>query len=359
MLEWVMLSLALIGALAASYTDLKHGIIPNKLTFSLFFAGIAGNVAIALISGDHSLIFDLGKAILATFALGYALWLLGGMAAGDVKEFLFLAALLPRYPEVLRNYFSPSLAWYPFPLSVFINTFVAIFPFLFIYAFAISIKKKVKMREFLEPLLKPGQKLKNVFYLAGAFSVGMLLGKGIAALGFIVLIFLLKKEVYRVAATSVALLLAIATGSAEPLAILRYYLLIAGVLLLFALFWNSLKILRASLKEEVKISTLEEGVIPAEEIYIRNGEIIREEKSILEKIKEYVNPGTMKRGTLIVGTAAAGLTEQQIATLRRLVSEGKLEDRIKIKARMPFAPAIFLGLLLALVFGDLSKMVSL
>jgi preflagellin peptidase FlaK len=358
MLEWVMLSLALIGALAASYTDLKQGIIPNKLSFSLFFAGIAGNVAISLISGDKSLIFDLGKAILATFALGYALWLLGGMAAGDVKEFLFLAALLPRYPEVLRSYFSPSLAWYPFPLSVFINTFVAIFPFLYIYAFAISIKK-VKLREFFEPLLKPGQKLKNAFYLAGAFSFGMLLGKGIAMLGFIVLIFLLKKEVYKVAATSLALLLAIATDSAEPPAIVRYYLLIAGVLLLFALFWNSLKILRASLKEEVKISTLEEGAILAEEIYIRNGEIIREEKSILEKIKEYANPGTMKRGTLIVGTTAAGLTEQQIASLRRLVSEGKLDDRIKIKARMPFAPAIFLGLLLALVFGDLSRMVRL
>jgi len=282
----------------------------------------------------------------------------GGHGAGDVKEFLFLAALLPRYPEVLRSYFSPSLAWYPFPLSVFINTFVAIFPFLYIYAFLISIKK-VKLREFFEPLLKPWQKLKNAFYIAGAFSFGMLLDKGIAALGFIVLIFLLKKEAYKVAATSLALLLAIATGSAEPFVIIRYYLIIAGVLLLFALFWNSLKILRASLKEEVKISTLEEGAIPAEEIYIRNGEIIREEKSILEKIKEYANPGTMKRGTLIVGTTAAGLTEQQIASLRRLVSEGKLDDRIKIKARMPFAPAIFLGLLLALVFGDLSRMVRL
>ena len=358
MLEWVMLGLALIGAMAASYTDMRQGIIPNKLSFTLFFAGIAGNIAVAIINGDKSLIFDLGKAIITTFAIGYTLWLLGGMAAGDVKEFLFLAALLPRYPEVLRGYFSPNLAWYPFPLSIFINTFVALFPFLYIYAFTISIRK-TGMREFFEPLLRPEQKLKNAFYLAGAFSFSMLLGNSIAALGFIVLIFLLKKEAYRIVMASSALLLAIATGSAELPAILRYYILITGILILFALFWNSLKILRDSLKEEVKISTLEEGAIPAEEIYICNGEIIREEKSIFEKIREYANPRTMKRGTLIAGTGASGLTEQQIATLRRLVSEGRLDDRIKIKAKMPFAPAIFLGLLLALIFGDMSRMVRL
>ncbi|WP_456475171.1 A24 family peptidase C-terminal domain-containing protein [Candidatus Pyrohabitans sp.] len=358
MLEWLMLTLAVLGALAASYTDIKHGIIPNKLSFSLFFAGIAGNIAIAFSKGSYSLALDLGKAVLVTFAVGYTLWLLGGMAAGDVKEFLFIAALLPKYPEVLLRYFSPSLAWYPFPLSVFINTFVAIFPFLFIYSLAISVKK-VRIREFFEPLLEPQKKLKSAFLLIGAFSFGALLGKSIAALGFILLIYLIKGEIYRIAAASAMLLLALYTGSVEPIALLKYYIFITVVLLLFTLFWNSLKILRGSLKKEVKISNLEEGVIAAEEIYIRNGEVIREEKDFLEKIKDYISRETMSRGTLVAGTGAGGLTAQQIETLQRLVREGRLEDRVKVKARMPFAPVILLGLLLALGFGDLSRMVRL
>lgn len=358
MLEWLMLTLAVLGALAASYTDIKHGIIPNKLSFSLFFAGIAGNLAIAFSKGNYSLALDLGKAVLVTFAVGYALWLLGGMAAGDVKEFLFIAALLPKYPEVLLRYFSPSLAWYPFPLSVFINTFVAIFPFLFIYSLAIS-TKKVSMRDFFEPLLEPQKKLKSAFLLMGAFSFGTLLGKSIAALGFIFLIFLIKGERYRIAVASAPLLLALYTGSVEPIAMLKYYIFITVVLLIFAIFWNSLKILRGSLKKEVRISNLEEGTIAAEEIYIRDGEVIREEKDFLEKIKDYISRGTMSRGTLVAGTGAAGLTVQQIEALQKLVREGRLEDRVKVKARMPFAPVILLGLLLALGFGDLSRMVGL
>lgn len=353
-----MLVLAVAGALAASYTDFKRGIIPNRLSFTLFFAGIAGNVTIALSRGDASLILDLAKAVLATFAVGYALWLLGGMAAGDVKEFLFLAALLPRYPEVLLRHFSPALASYPFPISIFVNTFIIAFPFLYLYALLLALKK-VEAQKFLEPLRSPEKLVKNALYLAGASSLGIALQSTLMALAVVaVTFFLLKRELHRLVLAGGALLLSLGKG-VPPEVIAEQFLLIAGVLLLFALFWNSLRILREALKEEVKITALEEGAIPAEEIYIRNGEVIREEKSIVDKIKEYASSGTMKRGTKIAGTSAAGLTERQIASLRRLVEEGRLEDRIKIKARMPFAPAIFIGLVITLMYGDLGKMVRL
>jgi len=351
-----MLALAAAGALAASYTDLKRGIVPNRLSFSLFLSGVAGNIAVALLEGDPSLAVDLLLAVLATFAVGYALWLLGGLGAGDVKEFLFLAALLPRYPEPLLRHFSPALAPYPFPLSILINTFLLLFPFLYLYALLHALRR-VPLRTLLEPLLSPGDRLTTALYLTGVYSLTPLIG---SLPGFVLALsglLLLRQGARRLAAGALLILLAAAVAGAHPTELFRYYLLIAAIILLFSLFWNSLGVLRAALTREVKITSLQEGMIPAEEIYIRNGEVIREERGFIEKIKEYAGSGAMKRGTLIAGTSAAGITERQIATLCRLVEEGRLEDRIKVKERMPFAPAIFLGLLAALVFGDLAWMV--
>ncbi len=356
MLTWVMLILALGGAVAASYTDLKRGIIPNKLSFPLFFAGIAGNLAVAITRGDTALLLDLLKAVAITFLVGYALWLVGGMAAGDVKEFMFLAALLPRYPEVLLRHFTPALAWYPFPLSIFVNSFLVAFPFLYIYALILALRR-MPLKHFLEPLYSPQEKLKTAVYLTAAYSVTPVLG-GAAGIAFAAAVLLLiRRDAARLVASGAALGAAFIWGGADILQLFRHYLFISLVLILFSMFLHSLKMLRQALKREVRITALEEGTIPAEEIYIRNGEVIREEKGILDKIKDCMSSGTMKRGTRIAGTSAAGLTWEQIASLRRLVEEGKLEDRIKVKERMPFAPVILLGLITALVFGDMGRLV--
>lgn len=316
MIEILLTLLAIIGALIASYTDIKKGIIPNNLTLPLIIIGIFGSI---ITKNFYACI----KGLALIFFIGYTFWLLGGWSAGDVKEFLFIAALIPRYPEFLKSFFSPVLASYPFVLTVFINTFLSIFPLIFIYALFLSIKKKV-VKEFLEPL-KNMKKIAKSTLIFGLIYAGILtiLGYEIDIVKYLVVIFLFS--------------------------------------LIFHIFWNSINILRKEgLQEEIPISSLREGNVLAEEVYIIENRIIRDSRSLSEKFKEIVkNPHAMKNRKIIASTKAAGVEKEEINALKKLVREGKLEDRIRIKKSMPFAPAILLGLLISLTIGDILTMIKL
>jgi len=104
----------------------------------------------------------------------------------------------------------------------------------------------------------------------------------------------------------------------------------------------------------VNISDLDEGMILAEEIYINEGNVVREERSLIGKILEAIRTKNLdilkKKG---ISTGAAGVTREDVELLKKYVQEGKLEDRIRIKKSMPFAPVIAIGLILSLIFGDL------
>ncbi len=55
MFEIVFVSLAVIGAVIASITDIKKGIIPNRLTFSLVGIGIIGNLVYGIYERDFGI----------------------------------------------------------------------------------------------------------------------------------------------------------------------------------------------------------------------------------------------------------------------------------------------------------------
>jgi hypothetical protein len=87
-------------------------------------------------------------------------------------------------------------------------------------------------------------------------------------------------------------------------------------------------------------------MIPAEVIYEKNGKVGRWSSRLgLGKPwwdRAYSNP-----------SRAAGLTRYQVGALKKLVRAGKLSNSIKIKKGMPFAPALSVGLLIAVVYGDI------
>jgi len=56
---------------------------------------------------------------------------------------------------------------------------------------------------------------------------------------------------------------------------------------------------------------------------------------------------------VIASSSAEGLSRRQIEELKRLVKEGKLENRFLRKKSMPFAPALFLGFLISYFWGDI------
>ncbi len=104
--------------------------------------------------------------------------------------------------------------------------------------------------------------------------------------------------------------------------------------------------------ETVKISDLEEGVIPAEIIYEENGEINRYNAGYLGFLSRRV--GTPDWDEKITDPdRAAGVTEEQIEVLKEFVRDGRLEDRIKTKKGIPFAPAFGAGVFIGLFYGSL------
>jgi preflagellin peptidase FlaK len=320
--------LALSGAVVASYTDLKHGIIHNKLTLGLFAVGFFGH----LILDGMKLLLPLLTGIVLIFILGYGFWVVGGWSAGDAKEFLFLAALLPNYPQEFSNYLglnSPVLGPYPFVVTIFLNTILAIFPFILLWGIYTSIKK-AKLSELFEPL----QKLKEIGLSAAVFTAAILATAlmGVTAVLAIPLVLVSYRLSDRVKiGVSATIALAFIIRTFDVLGVLKNFSTIFLAFLLFKLFWNSIKIVREiALKETVNVGDLKEGMVPSEAIYIGENKI---------------------------ETRAGGLTMEEIDKLKQHKKEGRLE-KITVKKTTPFAPVILIGLLISLTIGDIIMAVS-
>jgi hypothetical protein len=109
---------------------------------------------------------------------------------------------------------------------------------------------------------------------------------------------------------------------------------------------------RGAFYEEVKITDLKEGMIPAETIYEKDGKIGRWSSGRLGFLTGLKGKPKWTRA-LTNPKRAAGVSRYQVGALRRLVREGKLKDRIRIKRGMPFAPALGVGVFIAVLYGDL------
>lgn len=98
------------------------------------------------------------------------------------------------------------------------------------------------------------------------------------------------------------------------------------------------------LYEVLRITELQEGMIPAELIYEKDGRVVKGKSWFGIKpagVKIYADP-----------SRAAGLTSRQITALKKLVREGRVRNAIKLKRGMPFAPALWGGLIAGVFFGD-------
>ena len=363
--------IALLACLYASYTDLKLGIIPNKLTFPLIGLGIVLNVFYAFLIGNiwlmvYALIFTAG-----TFVLGYILWRLGAWAGGDVKLFTALAALLPFYPQIvnynLLGIQFPINATYPFPLTLIINSILAILPFLLIFIFYIVLKKKpYLMDELIAPLKNYKKNIVLTLVITSAGAVTLVITPYlpyqlilISLILIYLLTFVISKMPNRVKAVVVSVLIVFALYKSV-------YLTIIGVIVLF-LVLNVIELIKSllttvnkkALQDDYEINDLKEGMIPAYNMYKKDDEIYFDKKGFFDKIKESIKEGNVlklsePKGELLISNMAAGLSKEDIEVLKKLLNEDKISNKLKIKKGVPFAPSIFIGLLISLFIGDLA-----
>ena len=323
----IFTALAVSGALAASYTDIKNGVIQNKLTLPLFIIGLVGNLAVY----GKAIALQLLLSIGLIFSIGYVFWYVGGWSAGDAKAFLFLAALLPKYPENLKDVFNPHLtSYYPFIITVFLNTFLAIFPFIFVWGIYLSFATSSQ-----KALLEPIRTWKSTAAYAFIFSALLLLTRLLRINSLFVILLLaatLKLKQQLKIGISFLILGWFVYSTGKTTEFLLYYFTTFLAILLFRLFWNSITIIRTEgLSEKVKISELKQGMILSEEIY--TGE---------DKIHKW----------------ARGLNIEEIEKIKSMFDKGEIGEELKIKRAAPFAPVILIGLLISLFAGDMVVMLS-
>lgn len=380
--------IAIIACLYASYTDLKSGIIQNKLTFSLIGLGIVLNAVYAFMINDIMFIV-VGVIFTAViFALGYIFWKLGAWAGGDVKLFTALAALLPFYPLALSyNIWGvafPIVSFYGFPITLIINSLLSILPFLLIYVLFIAIRRKPYL---LDELLAPVKGYRNnivvSFFVISALIVTLFVRTTfhivspyelilISIIVVPILTFIITKlpSILKCAVVILTFLFVILGNFSLSLStntiITNIEWIVCGLIVVFLsiIFVGIVRSLltsvnRKALQDDYEINDLKEGMIPAYSMYKRDNKVYVDDNGVFGKIKESLKNGDptsfmAPKGKLLISSMAAGLTEDDINLLKELYSEDKIDSKIKIKRGVPFAPSILIGLLISLFIGDLA-----
>lgn len=367
--------IAIVACLYASYSDLKRGIIPNKLTFPLIGLGILLNGIYAFIMGEIWIIVICLVVTGVIFALGYLFWKMGAWAGGDVKIFTALAALLPFYPalisyNVLGVQF-PLQAIYPFPLTLIINSILSILPFLLIYVFYVVVKTKPHlMDELMAPVKDYKKNIVLTLVIVSAVTITMFISQQLQ-MQIIILslisIYLLSIVISKLPNKVKAVLVSLVTTAAL---FYNFNVTITSVIILFISI-NIIEIVKRlltsvskkALQDEYPLEKLSEGMIPAYNLYQRDDDIYVDDESFTHKISEAIKTRdfstlTTPPGKRLIGTLAAGLTPDDIKLLKKLRNEGKISDKFKVKKGVPFAPSIFIGLLISLFIGDLAFIVQ-
>lgn len=114
----------------ADYYDLKFGIIPNKLSLTLFIYGLVFNLILSIcFSNYHIFIFSIALTALIT-VISFILWHIGFWGGGDFKLFIGLSLALSFLDLniINLNYFSSlnlqifnQWIFYPKAISILLN----------------------------------------------------------------------------------------------------------------------------------------------------------------------------------------------------------------------------------------------
>ena len=364
--------IAILACLYASYSDLKRGIIPNKLTFPLIAVGIILNGIYAFTAGDLWFIIICTVVTGVIFALGYLFWKMGAWAGGDVKLFTALAALLPFNPILISYQLFqvpfPVIGIYPFPLTVIINSILSILPFLLIYVFYVVVKTKPHLIDELISPIKIDYK-KNIvltLVITSAVTLAYFISQQLRIqiiIIILILIYLLSLVISKLPNYIKAVLVSVVTAAALfynlKITIISIVVLFISIIIIEIIKKLLTSVSKEALQDEIPLDELHEGMIPAYNLYQRDDEVFVDDMSFTDKMKESfktrdISMLTTTPGKRLIGTLAAGLSKDDIQLLKQLHHEGKISSKFRVKKGVPFAPSILIGLIISLFIGDLA-----
>jgi len=356
---YIAIILSVIGLLAATYTDLKARIVPNKLNYALALAGLI-IFGLQSITESSLLPFTYSLIGLCTgFLFAWVLWKMGVFAGGDVKLFMALGALNPFTPALIKSANLTNSSIPLFPITLFIYSLIAFLP----YGLAVVLYRLNKNREMLKQILKEMKQkiilaLHAAIFASAIYALLITLAPTYAWTTLpILLVWGLFKD-KKIFLTAIGI---IASGVIN----LNIFVHAAATTIIFStLAFTLIKFLLSTtrvLTSKIKVSKLEEGMIPAKTIYIEKGKIKEEETITAGKLISLALKGNTKsiiemlkqKNEIISSKKARGLTVEEIKELKKLEKKGLIPKELGIKESMPFVPTMLLGYLLCLILGDI------
>lgn len=362
--------IAIVACVYASYSDLKSGIISNKLTLPLIGVGIILNAIHAFLTGDLWIIIYCLIFIAVIYVISYIFWRMGAWAGGDAKLFTALAALLPFQPFIVKysvygmNF--PVISAYGFPITLILNSIISLLPFLLIYVLYLVLSSK---RELIDELISPIKEYKknlvSAFTVTSSVTLVVLLFPYLPSkLMIFILIFIIVFSIVisllpkKIKAVVLLILTLYGLYTGFQLTVVSIVMLLISLTIIRVILKILTSITRKALQNDFKVEELKEGMIPAFKIYEGEDKVIVDDKGIMDKIKESAKKGDLfglmrPEGKLVISTMAAGLSKEDIQHLKKLVDENKMENNVTIKKGIEFAPSILIGLIISLFIGDL------
>lgn len=148
MIDYFLISIALIYLIFATIFDIKTKEIPDWLSFSLISIALFANLLYSLIFNEWNYIIFSLIGLVTALIFGSLMYYSRQWGGGDTKLLVGLCALIPMYPKTLLNYFNPSLNL-PFLVILLLNILIigGIYGLLFSAGLAIKNHKKFS-REF-------------------------------------------------------------------------------------------------------------------------------------------------------------------------------------------------------------------
>ncbi|MFA5125574.1 MAG: prepilin peptidase [archaeon] len=354
--------ISILGLLAATYTDLKERIVPNKLNYGL---AITGLVIFALQSYFEASYFPLLYSVCGLsfgFLFGWVMWKLGVFAGGDVKLFMGLGALNPFTPALLKIGAFSTANIPLFPITLFIYSLISFLPYgLFVITCRVSKNKKFQKELYKEMKPKILTAIHASIFASAAYTLITFFNLNALLVIIILLIWGIIGEKKKFI-TIISVIWALITNP-----VLLTQALIAAMIFSVGLY-TIIKLLlsaRKILSTEINVKDLEEGMIPAKSI-IKKGKKLEEVnpfdfKQIVKYAKEKnfkaIKEMIMPKKEIISSRKARGLTIEELKEVKKLAAKGLIPKKIFIKESMPFVPTMLLGYLLCLILGDYALMI--
>ncbi len=342
----------LIFGIWTSYTDIKNGKIKNLTVFLILIFGLGINLYL----GTDILRMLLNSLI--SLIIAYLLWDFDFWSPGDAKLFFAFTFLFP-----IKIYELGIISYFP-SYVILINTFVPVAVFSIFYSI-IKLKPRF-LKEKINESFSPSSISSIVVFIVGFSAlfqvINILFDVNINRIFQIILMLVIAESLNKFKKlyfNIFSILIIILSIIISPFSILSIDFLI-NLLYTFLLF-QILRLLLVNLdefllKKEVHIENLKPGMILGEHIIKRDGEYVKYNRPIVTYF-DFIRTVRKKFSAKFTGK----LSEEDVNKIQSLRKKDKLKfDKIKISKTIPFAPFIFIGMVLTyLLRGSISTILAI